>query len=144
MRMRFSVLAAIPLVMAALPASASAATPAAPLVAVAQATGTAIPGQYIVTLKSGAKAGSLARAEGVRPKQTYSAAIDGFAAKLTTGQLNALRANPDVTRIEEDAQVRASATQNNATWGLDRIDQRNLPLSNTYNYNTTASNVTAY
>jgi len=144
MQMRFPVLVAVPLVVAALPASASAATPDAPLVEVAQATGTAVPGQYIVTLKSGAKAGSLARAAGVKPKQTYNAVIDGFAAKLTTGQLNALRANPEVTRIEEDQQVRASTTQKNATWGLDRIDQRNLPLSTGYSYNTTASDVTAY
>ena len=40
--------------------------------------------------------------------------------------------------------ITLDATQNNATWGLDRIDQRNLPLSTTYSYDTTAANVTAY
>jgi subtilisin family serine protease len=144
MQMRFPVLVAIPLVVTALPASASAATQDTPLVEVVQATGKAVPDQYIVTLKSGSKAGSLARAAGVNPKQTYDSVIDGFAAKLTTRQLDALRANPDVTRIEEDQQVRASTTQENATWGLDRIDQRTLPLSGSYGYNTTASDVTAY
>ena len=145
MQMRLAaVLAAVPLVLTALPATAAAVTPDASLVQVTRATGKAIAGQYIVTLRPGTQAGGVARAEGVNPKQTYSSVIDGFAAELTTGQLNALRANPQVTRIEEDQEVRATATQNNATWGLDRIDQRNLPLSTTYSYNTTASNVTAY
>ncbi|SCK07562.1 S8 family peptidase [Streptomyces sp. WMMB 322] len=147
MQKRFPVLVAIPLALTAvtaLPASASAATPDGPLVKVSEATGTAVPGQYIVTLKSGADAGSLARSAGVKPTHTYDAVVDGFAAELTTGQLDALRADPEVSRIEENQQVRASTTQENATWGLDRIDQRNLPLSGSYGYNTTASGVTAY
>ncbi|MFP1626780.1 S8 family peptidase [Streptomyces sp. 5K101] len=138
-------LMAIPLAMAALPATAEAATPSNdPLVEVVRATGKAVPGHYIVTLKSGTSAAGLARLAGVRPQHTYDAVIDGFAAKLTPGQLTALRKHPSVTRIEEDQVVRAGATQNNATWGLDRIDQRTLPLSTTYGYTTTASNVTAY
>jgi subtilisin family serine protease len=143
-------LMAIPLAVAALPTTAEAATPNDHLVEVSRATGKAIPGQYIVTLKPGTSAGSLARIAGVRTRHTYDAVIDGFAAELNAGQLNALRRNPAVLRIEEDQHVRAArtmratATQNNATWGLDRIDQRNLPLSTTYGYNTTASNVTAY
>ncbi|MBA4863765.1 S8 family peptidase [Streptomyces sp. PSKA54] len=141
---------AIPLAAAALPATAEAATANDHLVEVTRATGKAVPGQYIVTLKPGTNAGSLTRIAGVRTRHTYDAVIDGFAAELNAGQLNALRRNPAVLRIEEDQQVRAArtiratATQSNATWGLDRIDQRNLPLSTTYGYNTTASNVTAY
>ncbi|MBA2951764.1 S8 family peptidase [Streptomyces sp. PSKA28] len=141
---------AIPLAAAALPATAEAATANDHLVEVARATGKAVPGQYIVTLKPGTNAGSLTRIAGVRTRHTYDAVIDGFAAELNAAQLNALRRNPAVLRIEEDQQVRAArtiratATQSNATWGLDRIDQRNLPLSTTYGYNTTASNVTAY
>lgn len=143
-------LMAIPLAVAALPATAQAATANDLLVEVTRATGKAIPGQYIVTLKPGTNAGGLARITGVRTRHTYDAVIDGFAAELNASQLNALRRNPAVLRIEEDQQVRAArtiratATQSNATWGLDRIDQRNLPLSKTYGYNTTASNVTAY
>ncbi|MGH8883055.1 MAG: S8 family peptidase, partial [Stackebrandtia sp.] len=127
-----------------LPATAEAASSDSPLVQITRATGKAVPGQYIVTLESGTKAGSLARSAGVDPTHTYDAVVDGFAATLTSGQLNALRHNPNVTRIEENQQVRATTTQNNATWGLDRIDQRNLPLSNTYSYNSNASDVTAY
>ena len=40
--------------------------------------------------------------------------------------------------------MHATTTQANATWGLDRIDQRALPLSTTYTYTATGSGVTAY
>jgi subtilisin family serine protease len=46
--------------------------------------------------------------------------------------------------VEEDGVVTADTTQSGATWGLDRIDQRALPLSGTYTYPTTASAVHAY
>src|SRR3712207_8533664 len=36
------------------------------------------------------------------------------------------------------------ATQTGATWGLDRIDQRPLPLNGRFGYTRTASNVYAY
>jgi len=40
--------------------------------------------------------------------------------------------------------VRLDTTQSNATWGLDRLDQRDLPLNATYSYDKTGSGVTAY
>jgi hypothetical protein len=40
--------------------------------------------------------------------------------------------------------VRAAAGQSPATWGLDRIDQANLPLNNTYNRNASGAGVTVY
>jgi hypothetical protein len=46
--------------------------------------------------------------------------------------------------VEEDGEVTASATQTGATWGLDRIDQRDLPLNSTYNYFATGTGVKAY
>src|SRR5205814_1059134 len=46
--------------------------------------------------------------------------------------------------VEEDGEVHTDTTQTGATWGLDRIDQRNLPLDGNYTYATTASNVHAY
>src|SRR5690606_16046679 len=55
-----------------------------------------------------------------------------------------LLADPRVEFVEEDGIVSISATQNNATWGLDRIDQRDRPLNGTYVYDTTAPNVHAY
>jgi len=110
----------------------------------AAAPGRAIPGSYIVVLNEGADPRSVAAVAQVSPRYVYTAAINGFAAELNQGQLNALRNNPAVDYVEEDATVESAATQSGATWGLDRIDQRALPLSGTYNYTSTASTVYAY
>jgi subtilisin family serine protease len=56
----------------------------------------------------------------------------------------ALSQDPDVRFVEEDSIVEAWVTQTNATWGLDRIDQRDRPLNGTYVYTTTGSGVNAY
>jgi subtilisin family serine protease len=70
--------------------------------------------------------------------------LKGFAASLSPQALEALQKNPDVAYIEADQTVSISASQSPATWGLDRIDQRNLPLNNTYIYNYTGSGVRVY
>jgi subtilisin family serine protease len=103
-----------------------------------------IAGEYIVVLKEGANPRSVAAIAGVEPVFVYDAAVNGFSASLNRGQLTALQHNPNVEYIEEDQVMSIEATQSNATWGLDRIDQRNRPLNGTYVYNTTATNVTAY
>jgi subtilisin family serine protease len=104
-----------------------------------------VPGQYIVTLKSDVQPASFLNGNSIATKRVYSAALNGFSAKLSLGQLAALQRDPNVLRIEQDRYVSASATQSPApSWGLDRIDQSSLPLSNSYKYKTTASNVTVY
>ncbi|HEY0738406.1 MAG TPA: S8 family peptidase [Herpetosiphonaceae bacterium] len=109
-----------------------------------------IPNQYIVVMKDGpsANAGSVAQAVGVTPKHTYSAALNGFSATLNAGQLKAIRSNPNVDYVEQDQVVKADVTQlmdaNGDPWGLDRIDQRNLPLSGSYTYYLTGAGVNAY
>jgi len=55
-----------------------------------------------------------------------------------------LASDPSVAFVEEDSEVSISATQTGATWGIDRIDQRDLPLNSTYNYNATGTGVRAY
>ena len=117
-------------------------TPGAPLHAAAPGLG--IDGSYIIVLKDGADARSVAAIAKANPDFVYTASFNGFAARLNQGQLNALQHNPNVEYVEEDAVVQNSATQSGATWGIDRTDQRALPLSGTYNYTTTASNVNAY
>ena len=64
----------------------------------------------------------------------YDAALVGFAASMPASSLDALKKNPNVVNIEADQIITLSATQSPVTWGLDRIDQRNLPLSNSYTY----------
>ena len=74
----------------------------------------------------------------------YSNAVAGFVLKTTTAQLDTLRKDPRVLMIEQDQIMQASTTQNSATWGLDRIDQAVLPLSNDFNYELDGSGVNAY
>jgi subtilisin family serine protease len=99
---------------------------------------------YIVVLKDGVDATSVAAVAGVRPNHVYTAVLNGFSAVLNQGQLTALRNHPNVDYVEADQEVNASTTVTAASWGLDRIDQRNLPLSGTYTYTATASAVRAY
>ncbi|HEX5727580.1 MAG TPA: S8 family peptidase [Longimicrobiaceae bacterium] len=110
----------------------------------AAAPGKAIEGSYIVVLKEGANPRSVAAIAGVEPVHVYTSALNGFSATLNHGQLNALQHNPNVEYVEEDQEVTVETTQSGATWGIDRIDQRSRPLSGTYTYNATASNVRVY
>ncbi len=120
---------------------------------------TPIQGQYIVVLKDGAASlagerSSAARVSSVardmagkhRAKvvRTYDRALRGFVAKADDAALARLLADPKVAYVEEDGYVSINATQSGATWGLDRVDQRDLPLSGSYTYDTTASGVHAY
>src|SRR6266496_2146135 len=84
---------------------------------------------YIVTLKASAG---------------YSNALNGFAISLPDPAAARLAADPRIESVELDGVVTADAVESPATWGLDRIDQRTLPLSNSYTYNSTGSGVTAY
>ena len=107
-----------------------------------------VPGQYIVVLKSDTRsavvANAHARSAGARILAVYGAALKGYAARLTPAQLAAVRADPRVAFVEADRTVSLSTTQTNATWGLDRIDQRSRPLSTTYTYFNTGAGVRAY
>ena len=129
--------------------AALAATEDAPLMAVSAAAGTPIPGEYIVVMKPSAamRTTSAAQAVGVaagRVRRTYRAALDGFTASLSEGEAAALARHPNVALVERDQVMTISTTQSGATWGLDRIDQRNLPLSTTYSYTSTGAGVRAY
>jgi serine protease len=118
-----------------------------------------VQGQYIVVLKDGAASlagerSSAARVSTVardmagkhRAKvvRSFDRALRGFVARADDAALARLIADPNVAYVEEDGYVSINATQTGATWGIDRVDQRDLPLNSTYNYNTTASGVHAY
>ncbi|QIK75977.1 S8 family peptidase [Nocardioides piscis] len=112
--------------------------------------GTSADNRYIVVFDKDAvrsqvrDARAEARSAGAKVTHTYSAALDGFAAKLPPQALRGLRNNPHVSYIEADLPVQASETQSPATWGIDRVDQRDLPLNNSFTYTTSGAGVTAY
>jgi aqualysin 1 len=104
---------------------------------------------YIVVLKdsaasSASEVASHARGSGALVRYTYSHALKGFAARLDAQQLSALRADSAVDYIVADGVMTIDTTQTGATWGLDRIDQRRLPLSGTFSYTKNGAGVTAY
>jgi subtilisin family serine protease len=77
-------------------------------------------------------------------KHLYQHALNGFAVEMTPEEAEALSQDFRVAYVEEDGIVTADATQSNPPWGLDRIDQRNLPLNAIYTFNWTGSGVRAY
>ena len=110
-----------------------------------------VPGRYIVVFRDGvanpaAEAATLVRGLGGQLHHTYTSALKGFAASLPDAALQGIRNNPNVDYIEQDQTVslNATQTQSNATWGLDRIDQRDLPLNGQYQYNYTGAGVNAF
>ncbi|MBB2941320.1 subtilisin family serine protease [Actinoplanes lutulentus] len=127
-------------------AAATPAEAAAPVLGQIKLAGsaTAVDGSYIVVLKSGAQQASLSKAYGATVKRSFGKALNGFEATMTETQAKRLAANSKVAYVEQNQVISLAATQTNATWGIDRIDQRARPLSTTYTYPVTASNVTAY
>src|SRR6266511_2292130 len=104
---------------------------------------------FIVVLKdsvgsAGPVAAEHARRFGADVRYVYAHALKGYAATLSEDQLGALAADARVDFIERDGTVAAVTTQTGATWGLDRIDQRSLPLSGTFTYTNTGAGVKAY
>ncbi|ODL98258.1 S8 family peptidase [Acinetobacter pittii] len=113
-----------------------------------------IKNQYIVILNkdvdsSNEFAQGIAKQHGGKVLQTYDAVVKGFAIYLPdvagTAFVEAMKKNPKVVSVENDTIMKIDATtQSNPDWGLDRIDQRNLPLDSAYSYLQTGSGTTAY
>jgi subtilisin family serine protease len=106
-------------------------------------------GSYIVVLKASASGSAAAAREhgkrhGVSMTQVYSHALLGYAARMDAEQVRSLRADSSVAMVVPDGIATIDETQTGATWGLDRIDQRRLPLSGTFTYTNTGAGVTAY
>ncbi|WPP89924.1 S8 family peptidase [Acinetobacter pittii] len=113
-----------------------------------------IKNQYIVILNkdvgsSNEFAQGIAKQQGGKVLQTYDAVLKGFAIYLPdvagTAFIEAMKKNPKVVSVENDTIMKIDATtQSNPDWGLDRIDQKNLPLDSAYSYLQTGSGTTAY
>ncbi|MBW4717016.1 S8 family peptidase [Saccharothrix obliqua] len=102
---------------------------------------------FIVKLKDGstASADSLAARYGGQVDRVFSNALNGFTVSLPESAARKLAANPAVEYVEQDQVFHVETTQSNPpSWGLDRIDQKNLPLDNAYSYTSTGSGVNVY
>jgi len=120
-----------------------------------------VPGSYIVVLNPGSARADDDETSGAptvaetaqdmlsvrgrgRLKRLYEHALKGFAVALTEEDASFLADDYRVEFVEEDGIVGIAASESGATWGLDRVDQRDLPLNTTYTYNQTGAGVHAY
>ncbi|HUQ40026.1 MAG TPA: S8 family peptidase [Acidimicrobiales bacterium] len=104
---------------------------------------------YIVVFKDSVNDPGAAAADQAKGGQAdvhfvYTSALKGYAATMTEARAAAIARDPRVDSVVADTPVTADSTQTAATWGLDRVDQRALPLSTTFNYTASGAGVTAY
>ena len=116
------------------------------------------PQRYIVRLHSpavsaAASSQELAQTYGLRLGRTYEHAFAGFSTSMPAASAEALRRHPLVVSVEADqlvsveahaVQGTAQGMQTDAPWGLDRIDQRALPLDATYRFVRSGQGVRVY
>ncbi len=113
-----------------------------------------IPNRYVVVLdpavlraaseSSETSANKLSESYGGSVDKVFRTVVQGFSAEMSPSDAERMSNDPSVLLIEEDSEISIEATQNNATWGLDRVDQRTVPLNTAYNYAATGNGVHVY
>jgi aqualysin 1 len=121
----------------------------APLPMALAAKAQPIMGQYIITFADTVSdvpglATRIAAQHGGAPIFTYTKALKGFAARIPEQALDGLSRNPQIARIESDQTLQLSDAQHYADWGLDRLDQRSLPMDDYYNFSSSGAGVNVY
>jgi subtilisin family serine protease/PKD repeat protein len=106
--------------------------------------------EYIVVLEQQAgldaqvAAQDLAKAYRGRSGRVFRHALKGFVAYMSEADARALAQDTRVKYVEQNGRMHAVGVQTDATWGLDRVDQVDLPLDQTYTYNAAGAGVNAY
>jgi subtilisin family serine protease len=108
--------------------------------------GDVVAGEYIVKVRGNVSPSDLAREQvgNANVKGVFRRVMNGFTARLTEGRRRALEQHPWVLSVVPNREVETTATVAPATWGLDRVDQRALPLNGAYEYTSTGRGVNAY
>ncbi|MEW2527427.1 S8 family peptidase [Streptomyces sp. NPDC047071] len=111
----------------------------------------ALPGRYIVTLAKSVPSDRAAEQWRLPVRQTFRAVLNGFSADLTPRQLSTVRRLPGVVAVEEVGVISGPRSttwrrhrETTESWGLDRIDQRQLPLDGTFTPGEDGEGTTAY
>ena len=101
---------------------------------------------FVVNLEGGVDPAAVAKKLGVPTEHVYTATLNGFAATLSAEKLHAVRAHEDVEGVSQTfrIQVESPSAQALGSWGLDRLDQPELPLDDTYAPAGSGAGVTAY
>ncbi|MGH3759668.1 S8 family peptidase [Actinophytocola sp.] len=115
-------------------------------------TANAVDGRYIVVLKNNftasgisTTADTLGAEYGAQVGYKYTSALHGFSMTATEAQAKQLAADSNVAYVQQSQKYTVSDTQPNPpSWGIDRLDQRDLPLDSSYTYGPLADNVTAF
>jgi len=112
-----------------------------------------VPDNYIVVFRDDVRgwsaisqtANSLAAAHGSAIQRSYQYAFNGVAMRMSEASAKALARDPRVRYVEQDFMSYILADQSNPpAWGIDRIDERELPLDNTYHWDFDGSGVNIY
>lgn len=121
-----------------------------------QASANGVAGRYIVLLNEKyvdanavrqtieSEASFLTSVHGGKVQDIFSSAVKGFVVEMSEEAAIQLSQDDRVAYVEQDSETYTSATQTPGSWGIDRIDQRGLPLNNQYSWSNGASNVHAY
>jgi subtilisin family serine protease len=114
----------------------------------------AVPNEYIVVLRDASPevrgqgvanlSQELVSLTGGRVLRTYEHTLHGFLANMSEAEAHRLLSDPRVAYVQENGLIHVSATQTSATWGIDRIDQRDLPRNSSYTYNVDGTGAHAY
>ena len=103
---------------------------------------------YVVTLDDDVSAISVTESLDIEPTHVYTHVIDGFAAELSAEQLHEVRSDAGVAAVSENMRVQVdlpkSSSQSNPPWGLDRLDDPELPLDDSYEPTGSGSGTSAY